>query len=651
MKPFVLVCFIAMATVSFAQRKSAFSVAEIEKKGGVSGVLGNNIAFTSASANFTTSYARCRWNINPSEYAISGSVAYHIEITKDANDIVFDLDDALTVDSVLMHNNRIFFVQKQDKTLTLSFSQTTTAGTEDSLLIYYHGTPASNGFGSFTKRFHNGDVPVIWTLSEPYGARDWWPCRNGVDDKIDSLDIYVTHPSVYAASANGLPADTTSVNGFTTTHFKHRYPIATYLVGVAVTNYITFTKQLTLQTGILPVTTTVYPEFSDYFQTYISPVYDALQLYDRYFGAYPFMNERYGQTQWDWGGGMEHQTNSFVLNADEYLMAHELAHQWFGDKITLGSWQDIWLNEGFATYLADIFYTEHYHPENLSAIVSQDMNMATAEPDGSVWVDDTTDVNRIFSNHLSYKKGAMLLRMLRWTMGDSLFFKGVNLYQQDSLLRYRFARTSDLQRNLETAAGTSLDTFFKQWFYGKGFPSFGVTWNWKNGWLQLQIAQTTSNASVSYFNTPLQLVFKNTSEQQSFIIPVNQKNLSVTLPLSFNPNSVLIDPSQFIISKNNTSVKDSALYISIPLPNDADLIVYPNPAQSILRIQFNAGYTMYSVNIKIASASGAIVYKKSFTNLAQNMVTLPVNQLSPGVYFIVAENEKGVVIKKKFIKR
>ena len=650
MKPFVLIIFFIIATVSFAQFKP-LSVAEIEKKGGVSRILGNDATFTLASSNFTTSYARCHWSIDPSVYAISGSVAYQIQITKDANNIVFDLDNALRVDSVMMHSNSISFMQKEDKTLTLFFPQIIAAGTEDSLLIYYHGTPASNGLGSFTKRVHNGNTPVIWTLSEPYGARDWWPCRNSLDDKIDSLDIYVTHPSVYSASANGLLTDTVTINDFTTTHFKHRYPIATYLVGVAVTNYTTFIKQLPLQTDTMTVTTTVYPEFLDYFKTYISPVYNALQLYDKHLGAYPFINERYGQTQWDWGGGMEHQTNSFIINADEYLMAHELAHQWFGDKITLGSWQDIWLNEGFATYLADVFYTEYYHPENLAAIVLQDMNAATAEPDGSVWVDDTLDINRIFSNNLSYKKGAMLLRMLRWKLGDSTFFKGINQYASDASLRYAFAQTPDLQRNLESASGTSLDTFFKQWFYGKGFPSFDVKWNWKNGWLQVQVAQTTSNSSVPYFNTPLQLVFKNASQQQSLTVAVNQKTQSFTLPFLFNPDSALIDPSQYIISKNNTSEKDSSLFISVPVPNNANLVIYPNPVQSVLQIRFNTSYATSYINIKIVSAIGTIVYKNSFANLAQNIVKLPVYQLSPGTYFIIIENEKGTLIKRKFIKQ
>ncbi len=652
MKLFLFFGLFVMAMSSFAQPKqSTINIAEAEKKGGAIKILGDAGIYTSASSNFTTSYARCRWSIDPSLFYISGSVTYYINLTKDAKQIVFDLDNVLLVDSVVMHNTNIDFTQKDDKTLTLNFPQTKKSGQQDSLAIYYHGTPANTGNGSFTKRIHNSDIPVLWTLSEPYGARDWWPCRNGLDDKIDSIDIYITHPSVYSASANGLLLDSLVDNNTTTSHFKHRYPIATYLVGIAVTNYITFTKQLSLQKGVLPVTTTVYPEYETYFQTYVTPVYDALLLYDQYFGAYPFMNERYGQTEFDWTGGMEHQSNSFITNAEEYLMAHELAHQWFGDKITLGSWQDTWLNEGFATYLADLFYTEHYHPENLAAIVSQDMNMATSEPSGSVWVEDTTNINRIFSDNLTYKKGAMLLRMLRWTLGDSLFFKGMNLYQQDAALQYNFARTKDFQRNMEATGGKSLDTFFTQWFYGKGYPSFNIKWNWKNNKIQLQVTETASDTSNTLFTVPLQLVFANASQSDTTVINI-QKNISnITLPLSFNPDSVLIDPSQFIITKNNNSAKDTMLTIVEETPISNELILYPNPANTVLHIKLKTSDSATFAVINIISSSGAFVYKKTFTSISQNALTVPVSQLAKGVYFVLIQNNKGIINKKKFIRQ
>ncbi len=649
MRLLIVFVLVINSTALFAQpEKPVGTIADLEKKGRVNQVLGDGVSFTLASLNFTTYYARFHWNIDPNVYYISGWVTYYVHLTQQADSISFDLDDSLIVDSVSFQGMNTSFKQSKNKTVSIFFPQTISAEHKDSLSIFYHGMPASSGFGSFTQSMHNGNVPVIWTLSEPYGARDWYPCRNGLDDKIDSMDIYITHPSQYTASANGLLTDTSTNNNYTTSHFQHRYPIATYLVGIAVTNYVTFSQQVALQNGTLPVTTTVYPEYVSYFQTYVPSAYNALQLYDKYFGTYPFIKERYGQTEFGWSGGMEHQSNSFIHNADEYLMAHELAHQWFGDKITLGSWQDIWLNEGFAVYLADIFYTEHFHPENLANIVSQSVDYATNEPDGSVWVDDTTNVNRIFSFDLSYKKAAMLLRMLRWRLGDSVFFKGIRQYQSDSSLQYNFARTKDLQRNLETASDKSLTDFFNQWFYGKGFPSFAVQWNWSKNKLQLQINETTSNASVPCFYTPLQLRFANASQQQDTVINISKNVTQLLLPLNFKPDTVLIDPSQYIISKNNTSIEVN----EVVLFNDNDqIILYPNPGKNMLYIHLPLADSITSETVIVTSASGAIVYKKKFGNIYQNTIALPVARLSKGVYFVVLQSNKNKTVTKKFIRQ
>ncbi len=652
MKRLLSVWFVAICFCAYSQPPSQpGNIADKEKKGGISRVLGNGLSFTSASSNFNTYYARCQWNIDPSAYYISGSITYDIKLLLTADSIVFDLDNSLVVDSVLMHTAKLDFAQNNNKTLSVFFAQSEAAGQKDSLSIYYHGAPASNGFGSFTQRMHNGNVPVIWTLSEPYGARDWWPCRNGLDDKIDSIDIYIKHPAQYTASANGLLTSETTSGNSTTTYFKHRYPIATYLVGIAVTNYVTFTQPVSLRDGTLPVITTVYPEYLEYFQTFAPAVYNALQLYDQYFGAYPFMKERYGQTEFDWGGGMEHQSNSFITNADEYLMAHELGHQWFGDKVTLGSWQDIWLNEGFATYLADIFYTEHVHPESLAGIVSQDMIAATTEPNGSVRVDDTTDVNRIFSYDLSYKKGAMLVRMLRWTLGDSIFFKGLNQYLEDPALKYSFARTADLQRNLESASGQSLSYFFNQWFYGKGYPSFSVQWNWRKNKLQLQINETTSDASVTCFAVPLQLRLLSTSQQKDIVVNIQNNTTRLTLPLSYKPDSILIDPVQYVVSKNNISIFNNRLILFDSTDENPPLHLYPNPASDVLHIQPGIEDSMLYKMITIVNSAGKAVYSKDISLDAQNPIAVRVSALSKGVYFVVLQDSRGVIIKRKFIRQ
>ncbi len=619
------------------------AIATAEKRG-YQQVLNPPGNFTLASGNFHVYYYCLRWTINPAMRYISGAVTSYFTITATGNQLIYDMDNHLVVDSVYFRNNAVAFVQEENKTVTVHLSATLPAGSQDAVTIYYHGTPPDNGFGAFTQTIHDG-VPVLWTLSEPYGARDWWPCRNGLDDKADSVDIYITHPNAYTASANGVLASTATEGDFTTSFFKHRYPIATYLVGIAVTNYSQFSKDVSLQTGVLPVTTTVYPEALNYFQSNIQPLYNALQLYDQHFGPYPFMKERYGQTQFSWGGGMEHQTNSFVVNADEYLMAHELAHQWFGDKITCASWQDIWLNEGFATYLADIFYTEHFHPEHVAAVVAEDLSNILRSPHGSVWVDDTTSVNRIFSNDLSYKKGAFLLRMLRRTLGDSVFFNGLRLYQKDTALQYRFARTADLQRNLEKAGGTDLNYFFNQWFYGRGFPAVHVTWSYNNGNAAAIITETTSDTSVRFFRMPLDLLFKNGTQQQTITVDVNKNNQRFTLPLSFVPDTVLIDPMQYFITYNNTTQQVSSLPAAAPLT----LHLYPNPVHTILHVRTNSE-ELKTFKIQVYNTVGVQVMQRSVVPGADATFTLPVARLSAGLYYLRVDNGEGKKTTKNFIK-
>jgi len=620
------------------------NIAQLEKRGSEH-LLDPPGSYTRASDNFKVTYYRLRWNINPAVRYISGAVTSYFTMTTSGNQLVYDLDNSLVVDSISFRSNAIAFLQSANKTVTIDLGLSLNAGNQDSLTIYYHGTPPDDGLGSFTQTTHNSNIPVLWTLSEPYGARDWWPCRNGLDDKADSIDIYIIHPSSYNASANGVLVDTVKDGNNTTSHFKHRYPIATYLVGIAVTNYSTFSKDLVLQSGVLPVTTTVYPEALNYFQSNIQPLYNTLQLYDQYFGAYPFMKERYGQTQFSWGGGMEHQTNSFVVNADEYLMAHELGHQWFGDKITCASWQDIWLNEGFATYLADILYTEHFHPEHIPAVLSEDLSNILSSPHGSVWVDDTTSINRIFDNNLSYKKGAFLLRMLRRSLGDTVFFKGLRFYQNDPALQYRFAHTADLQRNLETVSGKDLHYFFQQWFYGKGFPSVHVTWSYTNGHAEAIVSETTSDTSVSFFKMPVDLLFKSATQQQSVTIDLNRNNQRFTIPVNFIPDTVLIDPAQYLITYNNTSTQVNTLPIAAPLT----LFLYPNPVKSLLHVRTNSD-ELKTLQIRVYNTAGVQVIVQS-PNLDDNSsFKVPVAKLSAGLYYLSVDNGDGKITTQKFIK-
>jgi aminopeptidase N len=601
---------------------------------------------TLASGNYTVYYYRCEWNIDPAKNFISGNVTSYFIMTASADSIVFDLSYALQVDSILMSDVKLNFSQHSNETLTIHFPSIYSAATKDSISIFYHGEPAGGGFGSFVQSTHHG-IPIIWTLSEPYGAKDWWPCRNGLDDKADSIDIYITHPSEYRASANGILVDTKIVDTNTITHYKHRYPIAAYLVGIAVTNYSTFTDNVQLTHTLLPAISYVYPEDSASFHSNTFRMLNAMKLYDSTFGDYPFEKERYGQTQFGWGGGMEHQTNSFIVTPEENLMAHELAHQWFGDKVTCKSWTDIWLNEGFATFCADFYYAEHFNPSSYKTNVANDLADIVSQAGGTVRVDDTTNVNRIFDGRLTYHKGAFLLRMLRWTLGDDLFFKALRSYLSDPLLQYGFATTKDLQRNFETISGIDLNYFFNQWYSGEGYPSFKVEWNEDaNNKATIKVSQSTSMpSSVSFFKVPLQLSFKKGSQEKRIVLQDTINNQLFFADIGFAADTVLVDPDQYLISKNNTT-----LHTIITVPPSDSITVAPNPFTNNINIIFQRP-PGEKLLVQLFDALGhRILSDNVVADGTHQTYSLYVPSLATGIYFLKV-SFNGITVKKKLLKK
>lgn len=639
MKKIFLICLSCCFSIfSFCQKITDKPIAVLER-------LSNKHKFGAnqpslASGNFTVNYYRCEWLVNPDKNYIRGVVTPYFNITVPGSSVVFDLSYSLTVDSILMRNSKLVFTQNSNETLSIQLPGNYNAGQRDSLSIYYKGTPVGGGFGSFVQSIHDG-VPVIWTLSEPYGAKDWWPCRNGLDDKADSMDIYITHPSKYRASSNGVPAGDVQQGASIISHYKHRYPIASYLVAFSVTNFSTFTDYTVIDNRSLPVISYVYPEDSAYFHGNVGIVLNGLSLYSNKFAPYPFLNERYGQTQFGFGGGMEHQTNSYVISAEENLTTHELAHQWFGDKVTCGSWQDIWLNEGFATFCADFLYTEIYNPSQNLVNIQGDLSYIVSSPDGSVKVDDTTSTGRIFDGRLSYDKGAFLLRMLRWTLGDSLFFKGISNYLNDPKLQYGFARTADLQRNLEAVSGQSLAYFFKQWYAGQGYPSFTAQWS-QSGKRKatVTLSQTTSHPSVAFYKVPLALTFKNATEEKTVVVNFTKNNQSTRVDVGFFADTVIIDKDYQLISKDNRSV-----HVATPdQPPVASVFVSPNPFKAQLQVRLH-GMQAQNLSIEIFSNAGQLI--KRTTAKPQNndetiTLTVPSN-LPPGNYVLHVAGKTGVI--------
>lgn len=580
-----------------------------------------------ASELIDVHYHRCEWKIDPAQQAISGHVTTYFTAKTDATQVVFDLMNNMLVDTVWRNGKVLSFLQK-DNTVIIDLGFMLPEKAIDSVSIQYHGNPITSGFGSFIRSSHAG-VPVLWTLSEPYGARDWWPCKNTLDDKIDSIDIIITCPKAYKGISNGLrQSEQLSADGLSnTTHWKHRYPMVSYLVCLAVTNYAEFNNEIQLGKLSLPMQTFCYPENLEAFKKGTYAAMDAMLLFHKTFGDYPFIKEKYGHTQFSWGGGEEHQTNSFMANVGESLSAHELAHQWFGDKITCGSWQDIWLNEGFATHLASMFMEQKY-PDSAIVWRRREISQITQDSTGSVKVNDTLDVGRIFSGRLSYNKGSHLLYMLRFKLGDEAFFKAIKAYQNDPKLVHNFAKTADLKRNLEQSSGVKLDSFFRQWFEGQGHPTYNVQWaQIGNGTVKIKVNQSTAHSSVRFFEMPVALQFKNASKQKTVIVDCKVNGETFIKDIGFIADTVLIDPESWLISRNNSSEK----LLDIE-PNSNNLVVFPNPFQDQFSILIN-NFKSAQISLSLYDAAGKKVFEQAYNLFrGKEFISIPCQQLATGRY-------------------
>lgn len=596
--------------------------------------------------NYDLKYCIMHWSVDPAIKYIAGNIYYLFYHADSLNELKLEVNDSLTVDSVLMNGFLLNHFQNNN-ILSISFNQYLPSANYDSLTVFYQGVPPGSGFGSFAAESHGANnTPVMWTLSEPYGAKDWWPSKQDLNDKIDSIDVFVNAPQQYKVASNGLLVSEI-VNGLNkNTHWKHRYPIASYLVAIAVTDYTVFTNQVQLSTGNLNVVNYVYNESLNEAQVAVNEMLNHLVFYDSLFIPYPFMNEKYGHAQFNWGGGMEHQTMSFVGGFSYELLAHELAHQWFGDHVTCGSWQDLWLNEGFATYATGLCY-ERFSPNLYWKIwKANQVDFITSSADGSVFVSDTTDIARLFDARLTYSKAGMVLHMLRWKIGDDNFFTALKNYQNNPLLSNSYARNIDLKNELEIQSGQNLDEFFNDWYWGEGYPSYQLSYDQDNSNLvSFTLSQTQSHSSVSFFEMPVPIQFKNSISDTTIVFNHLFSGQNFTAQLGFKVDSIIIDPTHWIVCNQNlvTNIKQ--------LKNqENELIVFPNPANDKLHIKVPNENNFRMESINIYSIDGRKMAFKSMTIDGINKsVTIDINDLAAGLYHItIATKENN--FNKQFIK-
>lgn len=587
----------------------------------------------SNSLPFKISYHRFNLEIDPAIADVKGSVTTYFTAQQNAlSEIHFDLSSALIIDSIVSNGVTLVFTHIGDF-LNIDLISTMNQGESDSLSVFYHGTPNSSGYGSFESSTHAGS-PVLWTLSEPYGSKDWWPCQQNLVNKIDSVDFIVKVPTPNVVASNGVLVDRELQGAFEIFHWKHRYPIAHYLIAFAVSNYDIVDLTLDMDDGSdIPLQNFLYPETAVHWNGVTQHTEDAMNLFSERFGPYPYREEKYGHAQYGASGGMEHQTMSFMSVPSKSLISHELAHQWFGNLITCESWRDLWLNEGFATYAEYLMY-EFADDPYAKPFLGYMNNSICSLPGGSTYVADTANVGNLFDARLVYQKGAMILHMLRWELGDEAFYEVLSNYANNPMLQNGFATTDDFKDEIELKTGVDWSEFFADWFYGQGYPSHEVKARQEGGRLLVQVKQTQSHASVDCFELTLPLRVYSQDRDTVYRVPITADQSSAEFQIPFFASGAEVDPDFWIISKNNSIDFERRTILSEIYPNPVGTNLWVNSSKSIERL-------------RIVDEKGAVVAERMNPGLLNSF---DVSNLSGGTYRVLLNYVDGERESLAFIK-
>jgi aminopeptidase N len=534
---------------------------------------------------------------SPYPKAFKGSNVITFLVDSVLSSITLDaVKSSIVIDSVAMQGKTF---SQGTSTATITLDKSHSAGDTVVVKIYYHHLDV-------TDYAFYASGGMVFTDCEPEGARNWFPCWDKPSDKA-TTDITAKVPKSVKLGSNGLLKDTVKSGDSLWYHWVSKDPMSTYLMVItAKSGYnldIVYWKKPSNPSDSIPLY--FYwntGESASNLATTKTKVPLMTTFYSSLFGEHPFEKNGFATLNSSFtSGGMENQTlTSLCANCwDETVVSHEFSHQWFGDLITCGTWADIWLNEGFATYIESLWLEHYYGVSNYksdlatkaSDYLNNNPGWAIYNPD---WAVTTPDINTLFNTAITYNKGGCVLHMLRYVLGDTVFFKAIKSYATDTDFRFKNILTSDFVTKMNTVTGQDLSWFFNEWIYSANHPLYANTYSitsvGTNSWLvKFTAKQTQSNPT--FFQMPLEIKIGFSNSTDTTIRFMNTSNGQIfSWAFSKQPASVTFDPNSNILLKTASLSLVSDVKETGKTPHSYQMDQnYPNPFNPSTRISYELG--------------------------------------------------------------
>lgn len=518
------------------------------------GLYEANLQETDNQSQYDAVYYSLDLDINPGNNILSGTVEMVGKVIGASLDKVdINFWEGMTITDIHISSDTLSQLSYSlaDDVISVTLDKNYFKGELFRISISYSGNPSVApgffGYSAFNFDSHEGKN-LIWTISEPSGARTWWPCKDIPSDKADSVDIRVTVPSNLIVASNGLLREKTVIGDKTTYWWHEQYPITTYLVALAIYEYEVNLDHYVYNDGADSMQIQFY-SFPGNYSKYAeinAKVKDMITVFSELFGQYPFIKEKYGHADFNFhGGAMEHQTCSGFGAWNEGIYAHELAHQWWGDLVTVESWNHIWLAEGLADYSEALWEEKAYG----NAPGKYMKYYQSYYGPGTIYVEEPLTDN-IFEVNLSYKKASWVFHMLRKVVGEEKFWEIIKTFASSEQFRFKSATTEEFQSLCEEISRIKLDKFFQQWIYGEYFPEYKVEWDYSQKdskyEVELTITQTQTN---QLFWMPIEIFIHTPSGTDTTVVWDSLQTQKFTFSANEIPLEIEIDKDNWILKK------------------------------------------------------------------------------------------------------